>query len=288
MQRFLDERRDLLAIFDSRLFITDLEGDAFASLPYRSQFIGINFADRDYMAGVLQRGQPTIGQPLIGRTAKVPVVVMAVPVPDADEKVIGALASLMNLEGPTFLDQMAQRHNGRRGTLTLIDRNRLIVLSTEPGRTMSELRLEGPQATPGPLPRRGRRHDHPARTQDGDRLIAVRRVPAADWLVLAALPTRKAFAPIRELQRRMLPLHRAAADAGGRRPDLVALAPPPRRWLKPPDVSTISVARKTRRHRSRSDARTRSVWSSPVSTVCSKRCDGAKPRSSKARRTSAC
>jgi len=29
-------------------------------------------------------------------------------------------------------------------------------------------------------------------------------VPTADWLVLAAQPTRKAFAPIRELQRRML------------------------------------------------------------------------------------
>ena len=205
MQRFLDERRDLLAIFDSRLFITDLEGDTLASLPYRSQFIGINFADRDYMAGVLQRGQPTIGQPLIGRTAKVPVVVMAVPVLDADEKVIGALAGSMNLEGPTFLDQMAQRHNGRRGTLTLIDRrNRLIVLSTEPGRTMSELRLEGPQAT---LTRFLEGDEGTAilrDPQDGDRLIAVRRVPAADWLVLAALPTRKAFAPIRELQRRML------------------------------------------------------------------------------------
>ena len=205
LQRFLDQRPDLLTIFDSRIFITDRAGDTLATLPYNPHHIGINFADRDYMAGVLQRGQPTIGKPLLGRTAKVPVVVMAVPILDAEGKTAGALAGSMNLEGPTFFEQMAQRHNGRRGTLTLIDRqNRLIVLATEPGKAMSALSLDGPQAALSRFLEGEEGTTILRDAQEGDRLIAARRVPTADWLVLAAQPTRKAFAPIRELQRRML------------------------------------------------------------------------------------
>ena len=204
LQSYLDQRSDLLALFNSRIFITNAEGNTLASLPYFSERIGLNFADRDYLATAIEHGRPAIGRPVMGRTSRAPVLVMAVPIRTPDGKIAGALAGSINLEKPTFIDQISAR-KGLHGSLTLIARPyRLVVTSSEHERIMSEVT---PESSCPALERFLAGADGSARVMlpaNGDTLISARQIQVADWLVLAALPTAEAFAPISELQQRML------------------------------------------------------------------------------------
>ena len=130
LQTYVDQRQDLLTLFNSRVFITDPRGDTLASLPFLPEYIGVNFADRDYLITAIGKGQPSIGRPVMGRTARAPVVVMAAPILDRAGQISGALAGSISLEKQTFLDQIG-KHTIQQGSLTLVDRNSgLVVMSS--------------------------------------------------------------------------------------------------------------------------------------------------------------
>lgn len=204
LQTYVDQRQDLLTLFNSRVFITDPRGDTLASLPFLPEYIGVNFADRDYLITAIGKGQPSIGRPVMGRTARAPVVVMAAPILDRAGQISGALAGSISLEKQTFLDQIG-KHNIQQGSLTLVDRNSgLVVMSTERAQLMTDLSagsnafalahfLNGKEGSA--------RLNLPA---GGDTLLAVRQIPVANWFVLVQTPIHMAFTPLESLQQRML------------------------------------------------------------------------------------
>ena len=204
LQTYVDQRQDLLTLFNSRVFITDPRGDTLASLPFLPEYIGVNFADRDYLITAIGKGQPSIGSPVMGRTARAPVVVMAAPILDRAGQISGALAGSISLEKQTFLDQIG-KHNIQQGSLTLVDRNSgLVVMSTERAQLMTDLSagsnafalahfLNGKEGSA--------RLNLPA---GGDTLLAVRQIPVANWFVLVQTPIHMAFTPLESLQQRML------------------------------------------------------------------------------------
>ena len=204
LQTYVDQRQDLLTLFNSRVFITDPRGDTLASLPFLPEYIGVNFADRDYLITAISKGQLSIGRPVMGRTARAPVVVMATPILDRAGQISGALAGSISLEKQTFLDQIG-KHNIQQGSLTLVDRNSgLVVMSTERAQLMTDLSagsnafalahfLNGKEGSA--------RLNLPA---GGDTLLAVRQIPVANWFVLVQTPIHMAFTPLESLQQRML------------------------------------------------------------------------------------
>ena len=204
LQTYVDQRQDLLTLFNSRVFITDPRGDTLASLPFLPEYIGVNFADRDYLITAIGKGQPSIGRPVMGRTARAPVVVMAAPILDRAGQISGALAGSISLEKQTFLDQIG-KHNIQQGSLTLVDRNSgLVVMSTERAQLTTDLSagsnafalahfLNGKEGSA--------RLNLPA---GGDTLLAVRQIPVANWFVLVQTPIHMAFTPLESLQQRML------------------------------------------------------------------------------------
>ena len=102
----LENRPVLQEMFNGGTFATQLDGVATASAPFSSGRIGVNFIDRDYIAAALKEGKSTIGRPIIGKATLNPSIVMAVPILDAQGKVIGALAGVVYLSKPNFLDKL--------------------------------------------------------------------------------------------------------------------------------------------------------------------------------------
>ncbi len=60
--------------------------------------------DRDHVAAALKEGKATIGRPVMGKKLLAPVFGMTVPIRDAQDRVIGALAGVTNPGLPNFLD----------------------------------------------------------------------------------------------------------------------------------------------------------------------------------------
>ena len=205
LQKFLDQRFALHAQFNDGVLAYRADGTAIAESPFSPERIGVNYLDRDYLLGALKDGKSTIGQPVIGKTKNVAIFLMAVPVRDKQGKIIGALSGVTSLGKPNFLDKISASKYGKTGGYFLISRqHRLIVTSTEKSRIMNPLQVLGKNPT---MDRYTQGYEGSAiyvNTRGVEVLSSAARVPAADWFVLATLPTVDAFLPIRDMQQRML------------------------------------------------------------------------------------
>jgi diguanylate cyclase (GGDEF)-like protein/PAS domain S-box-containing protein len=205
LQAFLEQRPDLHALFNGGIYAARLDGTAIADFPLSSGRLGVDYSDRDYIARPLKEGKATIGRPVVGKKAQAPIFGMAVPIHDNDGRVIGALAGITNLEIQSFLDQISKNRYGKTGGYLLVaPQHRLIVTATDKQRIM--------ESSPpiGAIPEIDRFHAgfegsavyvNPLGVE---MLTSTKAVPVAGWYVAANLPTTEAFAPIRDMQRRVL------------------------------------------------------------------------------------
>ena len=204
LQTFLEQRPYFLNQFNDGVMAYGPDGVAMATFPLSPERIGVNYLDRDYLIGALKEGEPTIGRPVIGKTLKTPIFLMAVPVRDSQGKVIGALSGVTNLGKPNFLDKITDHRYGKTGGYTLISpQHRLIVTATEKSRIMNSLLPLGKNPVMDRYSQGNDGSDIYVNTRGVEMLSSAKGVPAASWFVLATLPTKDAFSPIRDMQWRM-------------------------------------------------------------------------------------
>ena len=205
LQILLEERLGLLQMFNGGTFVTGIDGTAIASIPISVGRIGVNYLDRDFIIAALKEGKPAIGKPAMGKLLKSPVFVMAVPIRDAQGKVIGALMGVTDLGQPGFLDKIAGNTYGKTGGYVLIERqSRLVVTATDRSRIMESLPAAGVHAV---VDRFAQGYEGSAVSPNPkgvEVLVSGKGIPVAGWYLLASLPTEEAFAPIGDMRQRMI------------------------------------------------------------------------------------
>ncbi|WP_184415111.1 diguanylate cyclase domain-containing protein [Rhodocyclus tenuis] len=205
LQAFLDSQSVLQMLFSGGVFVTRLDGTAVAELPRSNGRIGSNFLDRETVSAALKEGRSSIGPPVIGKLQPTPVFGGAVPIRDVFGDVNGALVGVISLQNAAFLDHLTEIRYGEGGGFFLVARKeRLIVTASNKDRIMRTL------SPPGAVPAIDRFIDGYEGTQIyvnpfGVEVIAsARRLTAVDWGVSVSIPTAEAFAPIRDMQLRLL------------------------------------------------------------------------------------
>ena len=206
LQKFLEDRPAVHSRFNGGIIALGADGTVIAEIPLSMGRIGVNYMGLDGPSGVaLREGKVTIGRPIMGKKHRAPVFVMAVPIRDAPGKVIGALSGVVSLGNPNFLDRITDNRYGKTGGYLLVEpQSRLIVTATDKSRIMETL------PAPGSVPWidtifQGYRGSGIFVNPVGvEVLTSVQEVPITGWLMVAALPTAEAFAPIRDMQWRML------------------------------------------------------------------------------------
>ena len=204
LSEFIAARPVLQNRFVGGVLILGLDGSVLAEYPYADR-VGVNYMDVDAIAAALKAGQSTVGSPATEKKSRAPVFTTAVPIRDSQGAVIGALAGVIDLGRPSFLDQIIEKYNGNTGYYLLIDpKARVIVTATGKQRIME------------PLPVAGLNPQFDRFAQGGDEtgiaidlpgvevLSSARRINVSDWYLVSALPTAEAFAPIHNLQQRTL------------------------------------------------------------------------------------
>ncbi len=205
LQTFLEQRFTLQGLFNGGITVLNLEGTAVADFPLSAGRVGINYLDSEAPAAALGEGKSTIGRPIAGKTPTAPAIVMAVPIRDAEGKVIGALAGTTNLGMPNFLDKITTSRYGKTGGYLLVaPQNRSVVTATD------KIRLTEALPAPGTTPP----IEHLIQSYEGSAifvnalgveiLVSDKGVPAAGWIMSVVLPTEEAFAPIRAMQQRVI------------------------------------------------------------------------------------
>ncbi len=204
VQALLEQRPLLLLLFNGGAFITRTDGTAIADVPVSAGRIGTNYLDRESVSMPLRDGKTLIGPPAMGKKLVAPVFSITAPIHDKNGHVIGALVGTVNLGKPNFLDQISQATYGKSGGYLLIaPTHKVVVTATDTTRVMQPL----------PAPGINTMHDRYMQGYEGFgtavnsrgvlELSAAKRIPSANWFVVAALPASEAFAPIDRMLERL-------------------------------------------------------------------------------------
>ncbi|MCV2362171.1 diguanylate cyclase [Paucibacter sp. DJ1R-11] len=206
LQQLLEQRKLTMLLFNAGIFVTDRDGLALAELPKMGR-TGVNYLDRDHIAAALRAGRVAVGKPVIGKRVMAPSFAITVPIKDAQGQVIGAIAGVIDLSRPNFLDSFTASHYGRTGGYLIVDpQSRLFVSATANNRKLIMQPLPAPGVN-AVLDRRLLGFDGPAVNVSSlgvEVLTASGRIPLAGWIVIATLPTAEAFAPVRAMERSVL------------------------------------------------------------------------------------
>ncbi|MFZ6801053.1 PAS domain S-box protein [Undibacterium sp. Di24W] len=202
MQAYLDSSVVLDVIFNAGAFITTIDGVVNASVPTSLKRIGVSYADRDYFLAAME-GKSSISKPIMGKVLGTPVFVMATPIRDVEGKVIGVLGGVTNLAQSSFLDPISHHKYGKSGDYALITPlHKLVITSTDQRLIMRAA---------------DNRHPLFLRYLDAyegsgllvdqfgaEMLSSSKRIPAANWILMAELPTKEAFSSIELMKERTI------------------------------------------------------------------------------------
>ncbi|MDD4912282.1 MAG: EAL domain-containing protein [Sideroxydans sp.] len=191
--------------FNAGLIIIDMHGKVIADSDPLAGRLDENLLAQSHIKAALQEGKSSIGKPHLADSQTYPEFGLAAPIFDSKGKVIGALAGIIDLSRPSFFDQVTSRLYGERGEFLLIaPQYNLFVTATDKSRIMHTI------PAPGVNPqldrfRQGIEEYGTAISSRGiEEVSAAKYIPSAGWFVTAVIPTSTAYAPIYDLQRRIL------------------------------------------------------------------------------------
>ncbi len=205
VKALLAQNLTLQSFFNNGIFVVAQDGAVVADVPAGARLSGVNVMDNSEVAAALQDGQPRVGRPKMGRDSTQPVFGLFVPILDAQGQVRGAFVGMIDLSVPNFLDQIVHNRYGKTGNFFVASpKYRVNVTSSDKSRIMQ------PLPPPGAVPS----IDRFAQGYEGsityvnpfgqELLVSAKRIPAADWVMVVSLPAAEAFAPVQEMQRRIL------------------------------------------------------------------------------------
>ena len=207
LHAYLEQRPILAVLFNAGAFVTRLDGVAVAEVP-RIGRVGVNYLNREAIAAAIRENRASVSEPVIGTKLAVPSFAMAVPIRDAQGTVIGALAGVTDLSITNFLDSFVANSYGKTGGYLLVDVAHKKFVTTTLNANYEKLKWR-PLPAPGVNPildRRLQGFDGSAVNVSSlgiEVLTSSARIPFANWLLIASIPTQEAFAPIRSTQRQL-------------------------------------------------------------------------------------
>ena len=205
MQSLLGQRLELQRLFNGGTFFIRLDGSVTAALPLAAHGFDVNVFDKASLAILFKDGRAVIGKPVLSSTAQAAVFAMMAPIHGPRGQVLGALAGVMDLGKPNFLDHLTQSTYGKSGAyLIAAPQHHLFITASDKSRVMRAL----------PIPGVNPMHDKYAQGYEGygtlinfrgeEELTAAKGIPVAGWFLGVALPSAEAFAPIGTMRERML------------------------------------------------------------------------------------
>ena len=205
VQAAIAGRPALATLFDD-LFVFSLQGRVVANHPYVAGRSRTDVNHRAYFQEVLATGKSVISEPYQSKLTVTPNVMIAVPVRDAQGRLLMVLGGQINLLRPNFLGAIGDAKVGETGSFAIFTRQRTILMSREKERIMQ----------PGPRPGLSPYFDHVMAGRSGweeavnsrgmKAIYSYQQLSATPWALVAALPTDEAYAPAAASQRRLLVL----------------------------------------------------------------------------------
>lgn len=199
MQELLEAHASLRdEFFNVNVF--DTAGNLVASLRDRNAK-RINIAERQYFQDTLKGKDGVISAPFKSALSGRPVVVLTQPLRDAAGNIIGILLGAMDLQRPSFSDQLDALRSSADGYLFIITDDGTII--HHPDKSLILAKIDDGAGTLGEAALRGGEGWQDDLLDDGvPTLLVHQHLRQVDWNIGLSYPVRSAFAPMQNVRLR--------------------------------------------------------------------------------------
>ena len=194
---WIAERQRLSPLFNKGLAVLRPDGfGALAEYPVVPGRDTLRYSEAEWFQVALRADAPVMSKPQRGRASGDPVLIMALPVRDAGQRVVAVLTGVAALDAPGFLDLQNINLGASGGFLVVSPADKLFVGASDPAMVLRPtppvgVNLLHDQAMVG------YRGTGTTINADGvEELSAMVTVPSTGWFVVARIPTAEAFHPI--------------------------------------------------------------------------------------------
>jgi PAS domain S-box-containing protein len=193
---FLDDRLVTKTLFNRDIYVISKDGLRIAESPQRGT-VGTNYANSNYFKEAISTGQ-TVVKPLLGRFAKKPVIIFAVPLLDHNGRVIGVFCGAELIGAGTQFDFSLKVKQDSTAGYHLVSRtDGLYVSSTDPSKLLVKVPPKG-QLALSDMRRNGEIQPVTNLNSRGVEIISVAaNLTSVDWYVVSFVETQEAFAVAR-------------------------------------------------------------------------------------------
>lgn len=203
LERQLRKESALLSLFDD-LYIFDANGVLLADWPAKPGRRKLDMSSRDYIQAVRRSGQPTISQPILGKSTRQPIIVVAAPVLDKAGRLAAIIGGVLNLSQPNLLGRLPQRRAGDTGYFYLTAADRTLIAHPDWRQILQ------PVAAPGEDPLLDKALGGWEGTMEGTNshglrgLFTFKRLQSTGWILVSVIPVEEAFRPIKVIREQMV------------------------------------------------------------------------------------
>jgi diguanylate cyclase (GGDEF)-like protein/PAS domain S-box-containing protein len=189
-------------LFNAGMFVISAKGVELANTTRLEARDDNGSGETDFFQKVMASGKPAIGKPVLDRVTGKPVIIIAVPIRNGRNEIIGVLAGASQIAGQDLLSEVMPSKLRMEGDLHVISfADGVFVSSTDPANILQ----------PEPAPGSNSMYDRYKQGYEGsgvaidaqgaEILNSAKRVTSTGWLVFATLPTSTAFKSLDALQR---------------------------------------------------------------------------------------
>lgn len=200
VERYFRDSPNLSTLIDD-FYLFSAQGVLRVDWPFAPGRRGLDMTERDYIQGVIQKGQTTVSKPILGKATKQPMVVIAVPIRNAKGTLMGILGGVVHLQKSRLLEPLSSTRVGQAGYFYLVGPERLTIMHPD------QTRILKPITKPGVNPALDRALNESFEgTVEGvnsrglQGLFSFKRLPHTGWVLAAVLPSGEAFAVVDKLR----------------------------------------------------------------------------------------
>ncbi len=117
LEKFIQNEKALLTVFDD-LYVFDAKGVLLVDWPVKPGRRTLDMSARDYIQGVIKTGQAVISAPILGRATQQPIVVVAVPIRDANQQLVGIMGGCSTSTNPICWARLPTAKTARQAITT--------------------------------------------------------------------------------------------------------------------------------------------------------------------------
>ena len=203
VERYFRDSPTLSNLIDD-FYLFSAEGVLLVDWPLSPGRRGLDMTDRDYIQSVIKKGETSISKPLLGRATKQAIVVIAVPIRDANGKLAGILGGVVNLQKSRLLEPLSTTLVGKTGYFYLVGPERLTIMHPDRSRILKPITLPGvnpvlDRALNGTF--EGTEESINSAGLQG--LFSFKQLPYTGWTLAAVMPSKEGLEAVDRLRIRI-------------------------------------------------------------------------------------